>query len=64
MDAVPYGFIRPIFASVLVFFFGLATSSLAIPDPSVLVLKERPSRQAAWGVLLVGAGVAIVSFVA
>jgi uncharacterized membrane protein len=36
MDAVSYGFIRPIFASVLVCFFGLATSSLAVPDPSVL----------------------------
>ena len=36
MDAVSYGFIRPIFASALVFSFGLATSSLAAPDPSVL----------------------------
>lgn len=36
MDAVSYGFIRPIFASALVFFFGLATSSLAVPDPNIL----------------------------
>jgi len=36
MDAVPYGVIRPIFASVLIFSFGLATSSLALPDLSVL----------------------------
>ena len=36
MDALSYGFIRPIFASVLVLIFGLATSSLAMPDLSVL----------------------------
>ncbi len=36
MDAVPYGLIRPLFASALVLIFGLATSSLAIPNPKVL----------------------------